>query len=413
MKKLVRICLAVAILGSSVVGVQAQKQKHDKGEFVDYKNEFMDRIVRELGEFNAKSKKDKKKLTYKLDFRGMNIPKSTDEFTKVWFNPPISQGVTSTCWDFSTTSYFESEIQRLGGKKMKISEAYTVYWEYVEKARRFVAERGASYFAEGSEANAVTRIWKKYGCVPEEVFPGMKPGQPFPDHSKMFDEMSGYLRSVKANCNWNEEAVLSTIKSILNTYFGVPPTEFTYNGEKYTPVEFQKSETKLNMDDYVEILSLMEEPYWTQCVYPVEDNWWMSDEYYNIPLDTFMDALKSAVKKGYSVSIGGDVSEPGYDSRSQCAIVPTFDIPSEYIDDNARQLRFTNRTTTDDHGVHLVGYKEIDGKFWFLIKDSGSGSRNGANKGFYFWHEDYVKLKMMNFTIHRSAVEDILSKFKK
>jgi len=50
-----------------------------------------------------------------------------------------------------------------------------------------------------------------------------------------------------------------------------------------------------------------------------------------------------------------------------------------------------------------------------LIKDSSSGSRNNAENapefGFYFFHEDYVKLKMMGFTIHKDAVKDLLKKF--
>ena len=53
-----------------------------------------------------------------------------------------------------------------------------------------------------------------------------------------------------------------------------------------------------------------------------------------------------------------------------------------------------NKTTTDDHGIHLVGYMEKDGKDWFLIKDSGAGSRNTGDKGFYFYQEDYIKLNM-------------------
>jgi len=43
---------------------------------------------------------------------------------------------------------------------------YTVYWEYIEKVRRFVRGRGNSYVAEGSEANAVRRfgrIWNRSG----------------------------------------------------------------------------------------------------------------------------------------------------------------------------------------------------------------------------------------------------------
>ncbi|MCK5740763.1 MAG: peptidase C1, partial [Chlorobi bacterium] len=61
---------------------------------------------------------------------------------------------------------------------------------------------------------------------------------------------------------------------------------------------------------------------------------------------------------------------------------------------------------------HLVGYTEKDGDTWFLIKDSGSGARNGKNSGYYFYHEDYIKLKIMNYTVHKSIVKDLLKKFK-
>jgi bleomycin hydrolase len=54
-----------------------------------------------------------------------------------------------------------------------------------------------------------------------------------------------------------------------------------------------------------------------------------------------------------------------------------------------------------------------DGKDWYLIKDSGSGSRDGNNYGYYFYNEDYVKLKMMDFMVHKDAVKDLLKKFKK
>jgi bleomycin hydrolase len=129
-----------------------------------------------------------------------------------------------------------------------------------------------------------------------------------------------------------------------------------------------------------------------------------------------MDVIKKSVKAGYTIAIGGDVSEAGLVSQSQVAVVPSFDIPSEYIDESARQFRFSNGTTTDDHGVHIVGYYELNGKTWFLIKDSGSGSRNvgkqSKNFGYYFFHEDYIKLKIMDFMIHKDAIKDVLAKFK-
>jgi bleomycin hydrolase len=157
----------------------------------------------------------------------------------------------------------------------------------------------------------------------------------------------------------------------------------------------------------------MQKPYWQQVEYEVPDNWWHNKDYYNIPLDDFMKILKSSIKNGYTLAIGGDVSEPGYYSWTKCAVVPTFDIPSEYIDEYSRQFRFSNETTTDDHGIHLVGYEELDGKTWFLIKDSGSGSRNTGDKGYYFYQEDYVKLKIMDFMVHKEMFKEYLSKFKK
>jgi len=157
----------------------------------------------------------------------------------------------------------------------------------------------------------------------------------------------------------------------------------------------------------------MEKPYWSQQEYIVPDNWWKSDVYYNIPLENFMLIIKQAVKNGFSISIGGDVSESGYSSKHDVAMIPSYDIPSDFIDENARQFRFSNGTTTDDHAIHLIGYKiDKNNKWWFLIKDSGSGSRNGRFPGYYFYHEDYIKLKMMTFTIHRDAVIETLKKMK-
>ncbi len=399
----------VMFLGVSVAFSQVRR---DKAVFVEYKNEFLDSIKAEANRFLEKQKPKEPRKVLKMDFSQVKHPTSVDQFKKYWHNPPISQGLSGMCWCFSTTSFLESDIYRIHKKKVKLSELYTVYWEYVEKARRYVRERGDSEFGQGSEANAVTRIWKKYGIVPEEAYTGLKPGQKFHDHRQMFREMKNYLESVKKNNAWNEEEVIATIKSILNHYIGEPPTQITVDGKVMTPLEYLHNVLKINPDDYIDFMSLMEQPYWQKVEYKVPDNWWHSKEYYNVPLDVFMEILKRAVRKGYTACIGGDVSEPGYDSHEEIAVVPTFDIPAEYIDENARQFRFSNHSTTDDHGIHVVGYMEMDGKDWYLIKDSGSGSRNGKNFGYYFYHEDYVKLKMMNIMVHKSLVRDILKKFK-
>lgn len=241
----------------------------------------------------------------------------------------------------------------------------------------------------------------------------MLPEQKTYDHSKLIKEINGYLTSVKETNAWDENEVISVVKSILNYYMTLPPTEVVVEGKKYSPKEYLSNYLKLNPDDYVDVLSYMQKPYWQQVEYQVPDNWWHSKDYYNVPLDDFMKIIKNAIKNGYTMSIGGDVSEAGYDSWTKSAVVPTFDIPSEYIDENARQFRFSNETTTDDHGIHLVGYVEKNGAVWFLIKDSGSGAFNTGDKGYYFYHQDYVKLKIMDFMVHKDAFKDYFSKFSK
>jgi bleomycin hydrolase len=402
---MVLVCFILAV-GT----VSADRPAKDKGKMIDYKNPFWEKIKESTEKFDKKDKD--KKLSYKIDFDDWDLPKSTDEFTTAWHNAPVTQGWTGTCWCFCGTSYLESEIYRLSKEKIKISELFTVYWEYVDKARRFIEERGNSHFSEGSQANAVIRIWEQYGCVPLADYTGLINGREFHAHGKMVKEMTNFLNHLKKSNDWNVETGLATIKSILNNYIGTPPETITFKGKNMTPKEFYKNVTKIKADDYVDIMSLLEKPYMQTAEYEVPDNWWHFDKYYNVDLDTYMSVIKKAVKAGQTLVIGGDVSEAGYFSHSDAAVIPTFDIPSDYIDENARQFRFSNKTTTDDHGIHLVGYTEKDGDTWFLIKDSGSGARNGKNSGYYFYHEDYIKLKIMNYTVHKSIVNDLLKKFK-
>ena len=200
--------------------------------------------------------------------------------------------------------------------------------------------------------------------------------------------------------------------SIMDHYMGSVPEYVMVNGKKMTPLQYMNDVLKLHPDDYVHFMSLKEKPYWTMAEYDVPDNWWNSEDYHNVPLNDFMSIIDKGVRNGFTIAIGGDVSETGIMGTAGVAVVPSYDIPSAYIDENARQMRFSNGSTTDDHAVHLVGWADrADGK-WYLIKDSGSGAHNNpGGKGYYFFHEDYIKLKMMSFTIHKDAVKEVLSKF--
>ncbi|MGB5872893.1 MAG: C1 family peptidase [Bacteroidota bacterium] len=399
------LALTVLLCTTALFG----QERRDRAVIEASRNEFLDTL--RAGSERFRKGEEEPKTALRMDFATVSAPSSPEEFRQQWHNPPISQGITGMCWCYSTTSFLETEIHRLTDRKLKLSEPYTVYWEYVEKARGFVRTRGESYFGQGSEANAVTRIWKEYGIVPLEAYTGLQDGQRFHDHDSLFVEMENYLDWVRTADAWNEEEVLATIRAVLNHYLGEPPRRVRVGGRELTPQQYLKEEVRLNMDDYVDFLSLMEKPYYRKVEFGVPDNWWEDDSYHNVPLDVFMSIIRNAIRDGFTLSIGGDTSEPGYEGHAGIGVIPTFDIPSDYIDESSRQHRFSNGTTEDDHGIHLVGYLEKDGKDWYLVKDSGSSSRNNSHPGYYFHHEDFAKLKMLGFMVHKDAARKVLERF--
>lgn len=415
MKKLV-------ITFACIVGILpmiSMAQQNNQGTFQYYEpGYFQNSILKGIESFEQKKEPPVQKGTFKLNTQGLDIPKDKKAFKTHWHLAPVSQGNTNTCWSYSATSLLESEIYRLSKQEIKLSEMFSAYCEYIERAQQFVRTRGSIYIGEGSEMNAVIKIMKKYGALPYNAYSGLKEGQEFQSHERMFNEIKAYLESVKSRNEWDENMVVNTVKSIMNHYMGEPPATVQVNNKQYTPQQYLKDVAKINPDDYVDVLSYLQQPFWKKVIFEVPDNWWLDSSYYNVPLDDYMKAFKSAITQGYTVSIAGDVSEAGMVGReANAALVPSFDIPSQFINDDARQFRFSNGTTTDDHGMHVVGYLEKDGVTWYLVKDSGAGSRTGGkdkniNFGYYFFHEDYVKLKMMSFLVHKDALKGIIGKFK-
>jgi len=333
-----------------------------------------------------------------------------NKYKVFWHKNPVTQDNTGTCWAFASTSFFESEIYRLSGKEVKLSEMYTVYWEYVERAIDFVNTRGNTYFDEGSESNATMYIWKKYGIAPESQYSGKLSLNDYYDHSAMVKQMKDYLENIKKTNIWNEKLVVDNIIAILNEFMGEPPTVFILNDKEYTPIQYLNDYLNIKINNYFSFISQKSSNYFEKAELIENDNWRHDDNYYNLPLKDYFKLITNSVETGYSVCICGDISEKGYRNADKIEKILASDIPSEYIDDDARQFRLSNYSTTDDHCMHIVGYMIIDGKYWFLFKDSNGSSFNSNNSGYRFFSEDYIKLKMMNILIHKDNAKEILNK---
>jgi bleomycin hydrolase len=360
---------------------------------------------------DVKKEQKKNKRELRFDVSGIHTPDSLGAFSRVFHFPPVAQYRTGTCWSFSSTSFIESEVYRQTGRKIKLSEMHTVYYEYLAKARRFIQERGAEWNGEGSEANALIRMMKQHGAVPLSAYSGLRPGETRHDHTALAAEIQEYLNFVKSHDYWDEDAALKHVRLILDTRLGSPPATFEFEGRTYTPTKFLSDVLKIDLNDYVDVISTLSFPYYTQGPYEVPDNWWYDSTYYNLPLDKWYSSLVTAIRSGYSAELAGDVSEPGWYGQKDMDVIPEFDIPQTSINAQSREFRFYNRTTTDDHGIHLVGCTILDGRDWFLIKDSGRSARHGRFEGYFFMRDDYLRLKMLGYTVHRDALRDVLASF--
>jgi bleomycin hydrolase len=216
---------------------------------------------------------------------------------------------------------------------------------------------------------------------------------------------------------------------ILDQHLGSDIQEFTWEGKKYTPKSYAES-IGLNMNDYVSITSFTNHPMNSKCLLEIPDNWaW--GESYNVSLDDLVDATINALKNGYTVAWGADVSEKGFSFKNGLAIVPKnqnsivmsgkdnkgfndagadrqgnqFLNPGEElkITQEIRQLGYDNKTTTDDHGMHIVGlFKDQNGMNYFLVKNSwGTGN---YPKGYLYVSENYFRYKTINVYLHKDGL---------
>ena len=352
-----------------------------------------------------------------------------------------NQNRTGTCWSFSSLSYLESEIIRLGHKPVNLSEMYVVRNAFLGKATNYLRMGGMFNFGQGGAFHDSPWVIKRYGIVPEHVYMGLNYGYDIHNHSEMTAALKGMLdafnkkpQNKKLTKNWKK-----AFTEVVDAYLGDLPENikdftFTEDGVTYNPISYA-NQLGLNMDDYISLTSYLHHPFYSSFVIEVPDNWAMQSSY-NLPLDEFMEVMESAIMNNYTFAWGADVSEKGFSSKDALALLPedvntikekgkadeyfgaegeekipnafVQPVKERWVTPTERQDAFDEQTTTDDHGMHITGIvKDQKGNKYFIVKNSW-GTKYNERDGYFYASFPYVRYKTLNIMIHKDALSKSL-----
>ena len=357
----------------------------------------------------------------------------------VGITPVKDQNRSGTCWCFSTIGFLESEILRTKGIELDLSEMFIVNHNMLDRATYFVRQYGeGSQYAPGGSAYDVLYCMEHYGLVTQDAMPGIRYGDTLPNHTEVDAICKGFLNGItggkvkKLSPVWRE-----AFQAIWDTYLGKCPETFTYNGKTYTPLEF-KEWLGLKESDYVSLTSYTHHPFYTRFALEVPDNWRM-DQMYNVPMDEMMQIIDNAIRHGYTLAWGADVSETGF-TRKGIGVMPDADhgaditgsdaakwlglsaddkrkeltkkpLPEVEVTQEMRQKAYDNWETTDDHGMQLFGIaKDQNGKEYYMVKNSW-GTAKSDYKGIWYVSRAFMAYKTNNIVVHKDAIpKDIRKK---
>ena len=350
-------------------------------------------------------------------------------------SPVESQGRTGTCWSFSALSFLESEIMRIkkSDDPIVLSEMFIVRKAYEEKAKKYVRMDGRTNFGEGGAFHDIPFVIKNFGIVPRSVYSGLKKRKDVYNHGSMFDRLDSIVQQANLSGNGIQAEWLAAYNTELDNGIGVLPTNFKYKGSNYTPRTFYNS-LGIDMNNYVSLTSFTNHKIYQKCMLQIPDNW-LWDVSYNIKVNELFESTLHALKSGYTVAWGADVSEDGFSFRNGIAIVPASDaqikvegkdnknfsdagadkysaaflnpVREVEVTQEMRQKAYDEKQTTDDHGMHIIGYSvDRKGRYFFLVKNSWGTSN--YPEGYLYVSEAYFKLKTINIYLHKEAIQDQL-----
>ena len=337
-----------------------------------------------------------------------------NKFTSIKINavtPVKDQFSSATCWDFACTAMTESELLKSGNSEVDLSETFTVFNTYIDKAVKYLDCRGHSCFARGGIGEDMLNTIDKYGAMPEEVYPGIHGDTIMNKEAVMFPLLKSYLDSILLNnpgtipANWKDNFV-----KILEQYMGAPRKTFMYKGKSFTPKTFASAYIKNRSSDFIGLTSFIHHPYYAPFIIEVS-LFYNNNVYNNLPLDEFISTVKSCIQNGYTLIWDTDVTNDGFQknkglamwatSKAESAALPDFE-EKPYTNEIRQQL-FKNGITQNNHLMLITGLvKNADGKEYFVVKNSWGNL--GPFNGYLYVSIPYFAINTISVLVNKKAL---------
>lgn len=350
------------------------------------------------------------------------------------------QKSSGRCWLFTGLNVLRAKaITEHGLGDFEFSENYIFFYDQLEKANLFLQSvidtRDRSFedrtvdwlfqnpMSDGGQFTGVSNLITKYGLVPASVMPESycaNNTSSWTTHFKTLLRKDGLmLREGNKSAKELQQMKLDMLKEVyhvLGLTLGVPPTEFEWKGEKYTPKSFyQKYVGKDLENNYVMVMNDPCREYFK--VYEIEydrhvydgQNW----VYINLPIEKIKEMAIASIKDDTAMYFSCDVAK--YLDRSKGVMdLDNFDYESLLGVSLAmnKEQRVRTHASGSSHAMTLMAVDLKDGVPQKWMVENSWGASSGYN-GYLIMTDEWFDEYMFRLVLEKKYVpQDVLDLLK-
>ncbi|MCQ2180441.1 MAG: C1 family peptidase [Bacteroidales bacterium] len=348
-----------------------------------------------------------------------------------------NQMKSGRCWLFSGLNVLRAAaISRHNLGDFQFSQSYCFFWDQLEKCNLFLQavidtrnkpfeDREVDWLfahplSDGGTFTGVANLVMKYGVVPSYVMPESRIAN---GTSQLASQLATILRQDGLRLRENPEgvkakklpaylqeqkvAMLKEIYHVLALAYGVPPTQFEWNGRTYTPVEFYREMVGYDLNnDYVMLMNDPSREYGK--VYEIAYDRHLYDGqnwlYVNLPVERIKEMAIASIKGGDAMYFSCDVGKY-LDRVRGLADLKNFDYESilgvKYTMD--KKQRIMTHASGSSHAMTLVAVDIKDGKTTKWMVENSWGKNTGYN-GFLIMTDEWFDEYMFRLVVDRKYV---------